>query len=403
MENLYVDNPAQPFPIHAEKYYLNLPQALTFEEYQKMNNEAHQQSLRESNFKYEAKISKDEIRDLDFLFNTWDNMKKKEIKVRETVIGNYLTYHKGINSHMRFTLIEWLCDVACEQNFQRQTFHLAVNYFDRYLSISTKQEVFSIEEDDGTGTKQLAIQFFGAACLLLAAKIEESNLDIPYENFVEFAWSESDNQDFPTETRESSVITLLRWEDRILHALDWELRMPTSLDWLMMYSQNCALLLPEVYGDNTGTKSRIIHRRFKKEVFRLATSKLDTIIANYESVKLPNSLIAAVIFSHSLSYDGIFDIGIEDLTYLVTGYKVDAIMTHLDSAIKLLYHDVSILLQEKKEEDSASLEFQPDNSEKQLNVLKGYDPSDVHEDQTIMFIEPKICWGAWDRDNTKVI
>lgn len=83
--------------------------------------------LQNSQFQLKAKLKNQQNRDLDYLYNCWNNMKTKEERVR-FLEGSYFDRQYKINQSMRYQLIEWLCDISCDLKFQRQTFHLAANY-----------------------------------------------------------------------------------------------------------------------------------------------------------------------------------------------------------------------------------------------------------------------------------
>lgn len=61
---------------------------------------------------------------------------------------------------MRAILIDWLQEVSSDYLFKRETFHLSINYVDRYLS-----SVLHIDKSE--------FQLIGLSALFMAAKIEE--------------------------------------------------------------------------------------------------------------------------------------------------------------------------------------------------------------------------------------
>lgn len=64
-----------------------------------------------------------------------------------------------INSLMRTILMDWMMEVCSEFTLKRETFHLAVNYVDRYLS-----KVKHIEKNK--------LQLIGLCAMYVASKIE---------------------------------------------------------------------------------------------------------------------------------------------------------------------------------------------------------------------------------------
>lgn len=47
------------------------------------------------------------------------------------------TENEDITSRMRKVLLDWMWEMSSELGFKRQTYYLAVNYTDRFLSIVT--------------------------------------------------------------------------------------------------------------------------------------------------------------------------------------------------------------------------------------------------------------------------
>lgn len=64
-----------------------------------------------------------------------------------------------IQWHMRAMLVDWIMEVSDEFYLSRESFHLAINYIDLYLS--------------RTQCTTDKLQLLGAASLLLACKVEE--------------------------------------------------------------------------------------------------------------------------------------------------------------------------------------------------------------------------------------
>ena len=72
------------------------------------------------------------------------------------------TMQPFITGNMRMILYDWMIEVCSELLLKRETFFLAVNYCDRYLSRnpSVNKEIY---------------QLIGLSCMYLASKIEEVN------------------------------------------------------------------------------------------------------------------------------------------------------------------------------------------------------------------------------------
>lgn len=119
--------------------------------------------------------------------------------------ANYLDQQTEINIKMRSILVDWLVEVAEEYKLCADTLYLAVNFLDRFLSISKVQRAH--------------LQLAGVTCMWLAAKFEE----IYPPNVSEFAYI-TDN----TYTREQ----LVAMEEQVLKKLKYELAVPTAKTFL---------------------------------------------------------------------------------------------------------------------------------------------------------------------------
>lgn len=68
---------------------------------------------------------------------------------------DYMRKQSDINHSMRSILIDWMVEVVDEYRLKRETFFLAVNYVDRYLSL------FNIVRSN--------LQLVGTAALFIAS------------------------------------------------------------------------------------------------------------------------------------------------------------------------------------------------------------------------------------------
>ncbi|XP_065194564.1 G1/S-specific cyclin-E1-like [Sycon ciliatum] len=73
---------------------------------------------------------------------------------------NYLNRHAMLEARMRRILFDWLMEVCEVMVLRRETFHLAVNLFDRYMSL--KRDIH-----------KESLQLIGVTCLFVAGKLEE--------------------------------------------------------------------------------------------------------------------------------------------------------------------------------------------------------------------------------------
>lgn len=71
----------------------------------------------------------------------------------------------------RCRLVNWLSECARYHSFRPETFHKAIGLLDSYLLVL--QEPASYSSDCGVPLRKNRLQLLGAACLLLAGKLEE--------------------------------------------------------------------------------------------------------------------------------------------------------------------------------------------------------------------------------------
>ena len=68
----------------------------------------------------------------------------------------YLENHPEVTAGMRMVVVDWLAEVVQEYKLHSETLHLAVNYFDRFLSRTAY-------------LKRAKLQLAGTAALFIAA------------------------------------------------------------------------------------------------------------------------------------------------------------------------------------------------------------------------------------------
>ncbi|VDO34500.1 unnamed protein product [Haemonchus placei] len=132
----------------------------------------------------------------------WGLLCRKNELIRPS--NRLLEKHPELTPHTRAILVDWMMEVCSSEKQHRETFHLAVDYVDRFLA--TFQ-----------GIRSQTYQLVGTSALFLASKYEVSCNDmlsswsrIPMETYVKFFhwWSDS-----------------------------WSLAPLTSIHWLSMYMQ----------------------------------------------------------------------------------------------------------------------------------------------------------------------
>lgn len=125
--------------------------------------------------------------------------------------SNYLDKHPKLRPRMRSVLLDWLIEVSEVYRLHRETFYLAVDFVDRYLSIKS-----NIAKD--------RLQLVGVTSLFVASKIEEI---------------------YPPKLNEFSYVTdgactedeIIGQEVLLMQALNWKLSPVTPISWATVYLQ----------------------------------------------------------------------------------------------------------------------------------------------------------------------
>merc|ERR1719430_2803963 len=142
----------------------------------------------------------------------WDLMVKKETGMyRRLAPDALLSRHTALQPRMRAILLDWLIEVCEVYRLHRETFYLAVDFIDRFLSVSP-----SVPKN--------RLQLIGVSCLFIGAKIEEI---------------------YPPKLQEFAYVTdgacteeeILNMELMILKGLNWGLSPMTPNAWMRMYLQ----------------------------------------------------------------------------------------------------------------------------------------------------------------------
>ncbi|KAL0244130.1 hypothetical protein GEMRC1_008215 [Eukaryota sp. GEM-RC1] len=119
-----------------------------------------QPSYQESDSKYDIDLpdKHDPLAVSDYVQEIYTYL--KELEVRFSAPTDYLDRQKEITAQMRMIVVDWLADVHDRFHLQHETFFLAVNYLDRFLS---KKQVAKNK-----------LQLVALGSLFVAAKVEES-------------------------------------------------------------------------------------------------------------------------------------------------------------------------------------------------------------------------------------
>ncbi|KAJ9598844.1 hypothetical protein L9F63_026621, partial [Diploptera punctata] len=151
----------------------------------------------------------------------WELMcRKDEISTHERD-EDVFSKHPGLQPRMRAILLDWLIEVCEVYKMHRETYHLAIDFIDRYCH--TKK--ISHFETVMVSSSKICMRR-GVTCLFIAAKVEE----IYPPKIHEFA--------FVTDGA-CTEAEILDMELVILKALNWNLSPVTVNNWLNMYMQLC--------------------------------------------------------------------------------------------------------------------------------------------------------------------
>ncbi|KAH7723848.1 CRE-CYE-1 protein [Aphelenchoides avenae] len=124
----------------------------------------------------------------------------------------FLENHRELHPQHRTLLLDWIMEVCNDRKMHRETFHLCVDYIDRYLAKATSP----VGKDH--------IQLIGSAALVIASKMEE----IYPPKIEEIA-------DFTDGSCTAEQICIM--EEIMLQVLDWSCNPVTAIHWLALYLQ----------------------------------------------------------------------------------------------------------------------------------------------------------------------
>ena len=139
----------------------------------------------------------------------WQAMLQKERDYQRDF--SYITKHPKLRPRMRSVLLDWLIEVSEVYRLHRETFYLAVDFVDRFLSRQVN-------------IAKTRLQLVGVTALFVASKIEE----IYPPKLAEFAYV-TDGACTSDE--------ILGQEVSLLTALEWKLSPVTPISWVTTYLQ----------------------------------------------------------------------------------------------------------------------------------------------------------------------
>jgi len=143
----------------------------------------------------------------------WDLMVKRETGTYTRIPAPTMqSKHQSIQPKMRAILLDWLIEVCEVYKMHRETFYLAVDFFDRYLGVTADP------------VPKNRLQLIGVTCLFVGAKLEEI---------------------YPPKLQEFAYVTdgacteeeILAMELEILKSLNWSLSPMTPNSWMRTFMQ----------------------------------------------------------------------------------------------------------------------------------------------------------------------
>ncbi|XP_058446578.1 G1/S-specific cyclin-E isoform X1 [Malaya genurostris] len=206
---------------------------------------------------------------------------------------NMFDQHPGLQPRMRAILLDWLIEVCEVYKLHRETYYLAVDYIDRYLSRKKEQ-------------KKTHLQLLGITSLFVAAKVEE----IYPPKIGEFAY---------VTDGACSEEDILQEELLLLSELQWSINPVTVMGWLGLYLQvnvtsRQSEMVPVYSGSGRkqqyqqqSAKAQIdqkssesfIYPQFSGMEFAQTAQLIDLCSLDVGLANFPYSVIAAAAISHT--------------------------------------------------------------------------------------------------------
>ncbi|CAD6190991.1 unnamed protein product [Caenorhabditis auriculariae] len=185
---------------------------------------------------------------------------------------NLMRDHPQMSPNTRAVLVDWMMEVCETERQHRETFHLAVDYVDRFLE-SGIQEV-----------TPKTFQLVGTTALFIASKYEE----IYPPKCQEFA-GYTDGAFSSQAVRQMETI--------MVRALNWALSSLTSVHWLATYMQLLGKkeVEQELCGDEHIVEERSSIPNFMREDFIHMAKILDLLLLDTGSFKFSYRTVAAAV------------------------------------------------------------------------------------------------------------
>lgn len=217
--------------------------------------------------------------------DVWKLMCRKDEKASLERNPDMLAYHPGLQPRMRAILLDWLIEVCDVYKLHRETYYLAVDYLDRFLSA----------KNESSKTPKTRLQLIGITCLFVAAKVEE----IYPPKIGEFAYV----TDGACEEED-----IIHQEQILLSTLGWKTSPVTIIGWLSVYMQlYVSNRTPKTLSKNVKQNENVteddafLYPQFSGFEFVRATQLLDLCTLDVELASFSYSVLAASAMAHTLN------------------------------------------------------------------------------------------------------
>ncbi|KAF3833204.1 hypothetical protein F7725_026869, partial [Dissostichus mawsoni] len=195
----------------------------------------------------------------------WNNMLEKDKTYAKDV--HVMEKHPHLQPKMRAVLLDWLMEVSEVYKLHRESYHLAQDYFDRFMA--TQRNVF-----------KTTLQLIGITCLFVAAKVEE--MYPPKVHQFAYVTDEACTED-----------EILSMEIIIMKELNWSLSPQTPISWLNVYMQ-------VAYLKDT---DELLIPKYPQKTFTQIAQLLDLCILDVHCLEFSNGILAASALFHFSSLE----------------------------------------------------------------------------------------------------
>ncbi|XP_061877709.1 G1/S-specific cyclin-E1 [Entelurus aequoreus] len=195
----------------------------------------------------------------------WTNMLAKDKTYVRDV--NMMEKHPHLQPKMRAILLDWLMEVSEVYKLHRETYHMAQDYFDRFMA--TQRNVF-----------KSTLQLIGISCLFIAAKVEE--MYPPKVHQFAYVTDEACTED-----------EILSMEVIIMKELKWSLSPQTPVSWLNVYMQVAYLK----------ESDELLIPKYPQATFAHIAELLDVCLLDTRCLEFSNGVLAASALFHFSSLE----------------------------------------------------------------------------------------------------